>query len=868
MTTNPRPLSSRFAALALGGLFLAAFGLYLRTLSPAFHPDDSAETITAAATLGPQHPPGYPLHTLLGRLAVLALPGPPPFAVNALAALCGAVAAVLAACAAYALAREVASPGASRKALAVAALGVGALVAVNADVWFQATIAKGGIYTLNLALEMGLLLLAAATAHAWGAVPGEAVLGKAETALRSRWIAAAGLCFGLGLGDHWPSMLSLAPSAAALIALGLFLRRSRGAGGHPGAAFAWAGLAALVGASTYLLLPLRAVQGTALAWGDPRSLGGLWWIFERGQYAPVEAGKTLTGFGGLLTHALGRIVRAWTWFGLVPVILGWGLFFWRRPVLAGALALAPLSLVCAVALKSNPPPDSLFVVDPYLLPAQAFLGLGLVAWVGLPWAAGYGRCVRFFHRRFHRTGGFARGARFSLGLVLRAAPLLPLAGACALAAWNGAGCDHSRDFLGWDYARNLLLSAPKGAVIACDGDANVAGPLYARFAQRRRRDVCLIPAVLIDYPWERQAALRQAPDLKLPPFESGPKADFEWMVQAQPERPQAWTFGFHDAFVDPSTLTLHGLVALKRPAGGKLSPEDVRRGDLWPAFALRGVYPPYAPAVDDITRRLVLENYAVACYWTGAQGEVSGADDVGRIGSVRLGLLKPGWAEPWIHAGDMAWGQGDQSGAVGYWKRAAAEQPDDAKTAFLAAKGLAKAWEIREAFVYARKALALDPQRTDVPSLIKQLDLTPEKPLDAEDHAIGISAGQAGDRLAAQGKFAEATRAYDRALAHGYLCVALLANRGLSFGRQQRGFEASESFRLALDLDPGDPQLMRWYGYFLCTGSRFEEGSTWLDKAAALLPEDAEVQKIASEARRRVKEGAFETGAKYPNNPS
>ena len=39
------------------------------------HPDDSPETIIAGATLSIQHPPGYPLHSLLGRPAVLALPG-------------------------------------------------------------------------------------------------------------------------------------------------------------------------------------------------------------------------------------------------------------------------------------------------------------------------------------------------------------------------------------------------------------------------------------------------------------------------------------------------------------------------------------------------------------------------------------------------------------------------------------------------------------------------------------------------------------------------------------------------------------------------------------------------------------------------
>ncbi len=61
--------------LALGGATaaLALWWLYLRTLSPAFPPNDSPETIAAAWSLGIQHPPGYPLATLLGRVAIVLL---------------------------------------------------------------------------------------------------------------------------------------------------------------------------------------------------------------------------------------------------------------------------------------------------------------------------------------------------------------------------------------------------------------------------------------------------------------------------------------------------------------------------------------------------------------------------------------------------------------------------------------------------------------------------------------------------------------------------------------------------------------------------------------------------------------------------
>ena len=87
-----RRWSALFALTAL-----ALWGVYVRTASPAFPPDDSPETITAAATLGIQHPPGYPLATLLGRVAVAAIPlGPPAVRVDLLSALLAVLGAGLA----------------------------------------------------------------------------------------------------------------------------------------------------------------------------------------------------------------------------------------------------------------------------------------------------------------------------------------------------------------------------------------------------------------------------------------------------------------------------------------------------------------------------------------------------------------------------------------------------------------------------------------------------------------------------------------------------------------------------------------------------------------------------------------------------
>jgi hypothetical protein len=93
------------------GLFLLVFLVYGRTLCPTVYTGDDGDFLTAMATGGVAHPTGYPLFTLLGRLALVppagadvpealarALtghPDGPALRVNLMTALFGAAAAAL-----------------------------------------------------------------------------------------------------------------------------------------------------------------------------------------------------------------------------------------------------------------------------------------------------------------------------------------------------------------------------------------------------------------------------------------------------------------------------------------------------------------------------------------------------------------------------------------------------------------------------------------------------------------------------------------------------------------------------------------------------------------------------------------------------
>lgn len=72
-------------------VFFPIYFIYLLTLYPTVGTEDSGELIVSAATLDIAHPPGYPLHTLLGKLFTILIPfGNIGWRVNLLSAFFGA----------------------------------------------------------------------------------------------------------------------------------------------------------------------------------------------------------------------------------------------------------------------------------------------------------------------------------------------------------------------------------------------------------------------------------------------------------------------------------------------------------------------------------------------------------------------------------------------------------------------------------------------------------------------------------------------------------------------------------------------------------------------------------------------------------
>ncbi len=309
---------------------LPVFIIYCLTLAPdltwANHGADGAELITAAATLGVPHPPGYPTYVLLGHVVSRIPLGTLPLRFNLFSALAMAAAAATASVAARRL------PATGTKYRTSGALAAALTLALLAPVWRQAIIAE--VYALNLA-----------------------VVALFIVALLRQWpVPAAGFLLGLSLTTH-PTSLLLTP-----LALGLTPRRQ------------WLrlGAAVLLGLAPLLLLPILAGQGSPVVWGEPRRLDGWWWLVTGALYRP-----------NMLAVAAGdALARLWEWFWSAQLFVPSAMLLLDVPVLlqraswrsrrqpALLAATGALFLVAAATYRTD---DAVVLLLPALLCAVLLL---------------------------------------------------------------------------------------------------------------------------------------------------------------------------------------------------------------------------------------------------------------------------------------------------------------------------------------------------------------------------------------------------------------------------------------------------------------------------------------------------------------
>lgn len=326
-------------------IFIITFSVYLLTLSPTIGLEDSAEFITAAATLGIAHPSGYPLYILLGHIFSVLPFGELAWRINLMSAFFASLTAVVL----YLVIIIFFSVVGSRKNFItqqLIALFATLLFAFSRDFWSQAVVAE--VYTLHTFL---LALLIYIFVSWWQTK-------KAKLLLLFSFLA------GLSLTNHLSAALTL-PGFLLIIIIGNAFRKNTTIKAQSGKQIILPFLKViglsfkknlklyygclflfLVGLAVYLYLPLRSLQNPLLDWGNPENWPNFKAHILRAQYDDFglfSAGsKFLLGqsfFGNLADN-----------FTLPVVLLGFIGFGWLLFQKKWFIALATLNIFLSQSL--------------------------------------------------------------------------------------------------------------------------------------------------------------------------------------------------------------------------------------------------------------------------------------------------------------------------------------------------------------------------------------------------------------------------------------------------------------------------------------------------------------------------------------
>jgi hypothetical protein len=453
----------------LGAVFvtIAAGILYFFTAARDIVVGDTPELMTAAATLGVAHAPGYPLFTMLGHFFSLIPFGSIPFRVNLLSVVCDSLTIGVV----YLIAIRLVQ---SRIAAAITAL----VLAVNPVFWEWSLAAE--VFPLNNLLAATLILL---------------LVMWHEQPERMAVLIAAFFVAGLALTNH-QTIILLAPAFCFVL-----WQQRRMLFARPGI-LAFGILVFALGLLPYAYVPWASAHHPAHNWGNVSSFHDLIGLILRRSYGSTRLVSTPGYTGGPPWPRLATFFVSFGWLGGLLICAGaietyrsrrW--YFWFALI---ALVFAGPFFVWITNLNVESAPSALFVLQRFFLLSQVALaplmafGLLLIAEV----------VARFLPSL----------SIFSLRLT---------AGVCLIAigvsvSMNYRRIDQSRNSIARRFGEDVFALARPHSILLVSGDGFAFPLIYLHKVEHAGSGVTLIVLPMLFSDWHARQLRSEHPDLVIP----------------------------------------------------------------------------------------------------------------------------------------------------------------------------------------------------------------------------------------------------------------------------------------------------------------------------------------------------------------
>jgi tetratricopeptide (TPR) repeat protein len=474
-------------------LFLTVFFIYLRTLNPVFHANDSPETAACAYTLGIQHPPGYPLAALLGKIFTFIPAGNTGFRVNMQAGFFGALAAMML----FLLMLDMLKGKSADAAAYIISASTALCFAASPTIWPESLSSKGGIYSLNAFL----MLFTVYSLFTW------------ERTKRIKWLYTAAFAYGMSLSNHWESMAAATP--ALLIFAFLILRKDGLYKTIKMRHAAFTAVFAAAGVLIYAYLLIRA-RAAALDWGRPDTLAQLLQVVLRQQYADLEKARDIQTALNQAGRAAALIASEFTAAGIILCVAGIkGMLDTGRKERLVFFSTLTAVILAAIIFYFNLKEEMLWIMDVFMIPV--YIAMAVFIGFGIKWI-------------YNLSGGKLGTRNPELGTedkTVKAKTQIPKYAALCLAAVlpvymlaaNYAKCDQNRYFYAYDFGMNIIKSMDPPAIAMLEGDFNVMPQMYFKYVEKKA-GFCPVTTLFLYEQWGVLNLKSECPEVKFNPAPS------------------------------------------------------------------------------------------------------------------------------------------------------------------------------------------------------------------------------------------------------------------------------------------------------------------------------------------------------------
>lgn len=447
--------------------FVIPFAVYMATLAPSVTFFDSGEFLTATASLGSAHSPGYPLFLMYAKPFTWLPLGNVAFRINVATAVSSSLACLMVyLLTTMLLQKEILLNDERFNRIAVRFAGLAAAIsfAVTPRLWLQSNHDKPYPLLAFISAIIFYLLLKWQEEYREGSE-------------RPSYIYVCTFLAGLAMGVHQTIVLLL-PGWFFIIVLTDWRMLMRIKEIILTTAFA------LLGFSVHLYLPLRALKNPLLNWGDSKTLDQFLWHFLRRGYPSEPPLRDLTLLWAQIKAF--NIPREYTWLGAALTLVGLFYFWQKNRTVFVAYLISIITFLLVIAGYFNTQMEVIFLTEEFFTPL--YLLTAIMVGVGLFYLLGHAVKKASLPTRI----GFP---------VYGVMALLFFSLPTALCAVNYFENDQHDNYIAFDYASNTLRSLSQNAIMFTWGDSGAFPLWYLQGVERMREDLDLPHTPHLVFDW-------------------------------------------------------------------------------------------------------------------------------------------------------------------------------------------------------------------------------------------------------------------------------------------------------------------------------------------------------------------------------